>query len=114
MIHKDYKGIHVEADFDCSDQELDQYIRIYDTDEFRKLKSLELKLAPVGLDGFKAVDGDYIDVKATYTRVPFNRINRITGYLVPDVSRWNDGKKAERRDRTLHGGSRLGQRAYLD
>ena len=32
----------------------------------------------------------------------FNRIARITGYLVSDIARWNDSKKAELRDRTKH------------
>ena len=33
----------------------------------------------------------------------FERIRRITGYLVGDVRRWNNGKKAELRDRKFHG-----------
>lgn len=32
----------------------------------------------------------------------FNRIRRITGYLVGDLSRWNDGKKAEEKARVKH------------
>lgn len=35
--------------------------------------------------------------------VKFERIRRITGYLVGDVSRWNDGKYAELKDRVKHG-----------
>ena len=31
--------------------------------------------------------------------IGFERIRRITGYLVGDVSRWNNGKKAELNDR---------------
>lgn len=34
--------------------------------------------------------------------VGFERLRRITGYLVGDVSRWNDGKKAELDDRVKH------------
>lgn len=34
--------------------------------------------------------------------IPFQRLRRITGYLVGDVSRWNDGKKAELEDRVKH------------
>ena len=34
--------------------------------------------------------------------VPFQRLRRITGYLVGDVSRWNNGKKAELKDRVKH------------
>lgn len=34
--------------------------------------------------------------------VGFERIRRITGYLVGDMNRWNDAKKAEERDRVKH------------
>lgn len=37
--------------------------------------------------------------------VPFERLRRITGYLVGTVDRWNDGKKAELNDRVKHGTS---------
>lgn len=35
--------------------------------------------------------------------VRFERIRRITGYLVGTTDRWNDAKKAELRDRVVHG-----------
>lgn len=35
--------------------------------------------------------------------VKFERIRRITGYLVGDVSRWNNGKRSELKDRVKHG-----------
>ena len=34
--------------------------------------------------------------------VGFERIRRITGYLVGTVDRWNDAKKAELNDRVKH------------
>lgn len=34
--------------------------------------------------------------------VKFERIRRITGYLVGTVDRFNDGKKAEEHDRVKH------------
>ena len=34
--------------------------------------------------------------------IPFQRLRRITGYLVGDVSRWNNGKYAELMDREKH------------
>ena len=34
--------------------------------------------------------------------VKFERIRRITGYLVGTVDRWNDAKKAELDDRVKH------------
>ena len=35
--------------------------------------------------------------------VPFERIRRITGYLVGTVDRFNNAKKAEESDRVKHG-----------
>lgn len=34
----------------------------------------------------------------------FERIRRVTGYLAGDVSRFNNGKRAEEKDRVKHGG----------
>ncbi len=48
------------------------------------------------------VDGDYVDLNYTLVPVPFERIRRITGYLVGTMDRWNDAKKAEERDRVKH------------
>ncbi|MBP2661846.1 MAG: anaerobic ribonucleoside-triphosphate reductase, partial [Firmicutes bacterium] len=33
----------------------------------------------------------------------FERIRRITGYLVGTMDKWNDGKRAEEKDRVKHG-----------
>ena len=38
-----------------------------------------------------------------YTAYKFERIRRITGYLVGTMDKWNDAKKAEERDRVKHG-----------
>ena len=35
--------------------------------------------------------------------VGFERIRRITGYLVGTMDKWNDAKKAEEKDRVKHG-----------
>ncbi|MEA5011028.1 MAG: anaerobic ribonucleoside-triphosphate reductase [Angelakisella sp.] len=35
--------------------------------------------------------------------VQFERIRRITGYLVGTMDKWNDAKKCEERDRVKHG-----------
>jgi len=47
------------------------------------------------------VDGDYLEVD--YHIIPFERIRRITGYLVGTVDRWNNAKRAELKDRVKHG-----------
>lgn len=38
----------------------------------------------------------------TGENIPFERIRRITGYLVGSMDKWNDAKKAEERDRAKH------------
>ena len=38
--------------------------------------------------------------------VKFERIRRITGYLVGTLDRFNNAKRAEERDRVKHGGIR--------
>lgn len=48
------------------------------------------------------VDGDYVDLQYHLTPRPFSRIRRITGYLVGDMSHWNDAKAAEEQDRVKH------------
>lgn len=35
--------------------------------------------------------------------VPFERIRRVTGYLVGSLDRWNNAKRAEERERVKHG-----------
>lgn len=48
-------------------------------------------------------DGEYAEIEYAYKRnVPFERIRRITGYLVGTMDRWNDAKKAEEHDRVKH------------
>lgn len=47
------------------------------------------------------VDGE--DVILIYKAPPFERIRRITGYLVGTLDRWNDAKLEEEKDRVKHG-----------
>ena len=42
------------------------------------------------------------NVKTAGTGVGFERIRRITGYLVGTVDRFNNGKRAEEHDRVKH------------
>ena len=76
-----------------SPKELDGYVRHVSAQyPNRKLKYLHIKL-----------DGDYADLSYEFEDVPFERIRRITGYLVGTMDRWNDAKRAEERDRVKHG-----------
>ena len=44
------------------------------------------------------------EVKMVGEGIGFERIRRITGYLVGTVDRFNNGKRAEERDRVKHSG----------
>ena len=48
------------------------------------------------------VDGDFVDLKYDFDDVPFDRIRRITGYLVGTTDRFNDAKRSEEHDRVKH------------
>lgn len=47
-------------------------------------------------------DGDFVDLQFRFADVPFDRIRRITGYLVGNLDRFNNGKRAEEHDRVKH------------
>ena len=57
----------------------------------RALESVEVKL-----------DGDYADISYHTSKVPFERIRRITGYLVGTMDKWNNAKRSEEHDRVKH------------
>lgn len=48
------------------------------------------------------VDGDFVELSYDFGHTPFQRIRRITGYLVGTLDRFNNGKRAEERDRVKH------------
>ena len=48
------------------------------------------------------VDGDYVNLSVSTRQQPFERLRRITGYLVGSMNRWNDAKRAEEHDRVKH------------
>lgn len=57
----------------------------------RRLKSLNIEL-----------DGEFVNLRYAFEEVPFEHIRRITGYLVGDMSHWNNAKSAEEGDRVKH------------
>jgi len=71
--------------------EIQSYIDYLEEKNGRKLARLEI-----------TIDGDYADLDYTLSTVPFERIRRITGYLVGTMDRWNDAKTAEESDRVKH------------
>lgn len=49
------------------------------------------------------LDGDNAELAYTLKSAPFERIRRITGYLVGTLDKWNDAKRAEESQRVKHG-----------
>lgn len=80
---------------DMSEQNKQDYIEYY----IEKMSPKQLKILTIYDDELSE------DVQVHYetVQVPFSRIRRITGYLVGDMSHWNNGKKAEEKDRVKHG-----------
>lgn len=76
-----------------SQQEIDAYVA-YSKEKYpnRSIKSLTIK-----------VDGEFVDLNTEFENVPFDRVRRITGYLVGTLDRFNDSKRAEVEDRVKHG-----------
>lgn len=74
-----------------SDREAQNYVDYLEEKYNRKLQSLDIK-----------ADGDEVDLKFRFDAVPFERIRRITGYLVGTMDHWNDAKRAEEADRVKH------------
>lgn len=48
------------------------------------------------------VDGEFVNLHYHIQPVPFQRIRRITGYLVGTLDRFNDAKKEEVENRVKH------------
>ena len=74
------------------EEEVNAYVKHVE-DEFpdKNLDTLDIK-----------VDGEYVDLNYTFENAPFERIRRITGYLVGTVDRFNNAKQAEVKDRVKH------------
>ena len=76
-----------------SEQEIQGYISYVEDQTDEQLGALSISLED---DGNIALDYDLRPEK-------FERIRRITGYLVGTIDRWNNAKRAEEHDRVKHG-----------
>ena len=57
---------------------------------------------PVSRIHVKLCDDGCVDVSYIAHGEKFERIRRVTGYLVGTLDRWNDAKQAEEHDRVKH------------
>jgi len=72
-------------------KEAQAYVEYLENKYNRKLEKLDIN-----------IDGEYVDLDYTFEHIPFERIRRITGYLVGTMDNWNDAKSAEEADRVKH------------
>ena len=100
MECKVINGIQVNVTGEISDEELTVYLNQQQGKSTHKIIKATVR-----------VDGEFIDIHSVYDMIPFDRIRRITGYLVGSTSRWNDAKRAEEKDRIKHGVGRIAQGA---
>lgn len=47
-------------------------------------------------------EGEDVKIETHKHSAPFVRLRRITGYLTNSLERWNNGKRAEEKDRVKH------------
>ncbi len=83
--------MNVKITGNASPEEAKAYVAYLEDKYGRKLESLDIN-----------IDGEYADLNYEFAHVPFERIRRITGYLVGTMDNWNDAKTAEERDRVKH------------
>lgn len=69
-------------------------IQMMEREEGRRVVELSIR---------RTENPDEYGITPVFERVPFQRIRRITGYLVGDLNRFNNAKRAEVLDRVKHG-----------
>ena len=100
-------------DLDRFAKSLNKYSKVSTKDIESGLKSLDnyenlhvSRLVELGtqllLGSDEAAAKKYYDDHSQYFGAQFERLRRITGYLVGSLERWNDGKKAEEAARVKH------------
>ena len=69
------------------------------------LKQIEKKYPGCHIEELElTIDGEDVDCAVRFSAVKFQRIRRITGYLVGDLGRFNNAKRREVDDRVKHMG----------
>lgn len=93
-MEKEIDGVKAVFPEEMSEEETAQYVQRGKRKYGDKLRGIEIEISE-----------DQQDVLLYYDVPPvkFQRIARITGYLVGTLDRWNNAKRAEEHDRVKHG-----------
>lgn len=86
------RGIIIYTNVDILDEEIDAYID-------RGFEKMGDRLRSINI----VIDGEYADITYSEKAPAFDRVRRITGYLVGTLDRFNDAKRAEESERVKHG-----------
>lgn len=92
---KEIDGVQVTFDFPAKEEQLKKYLE--ETAKHADCKVTEIAKLTLAMRENKDIDVDYELIPRN-----FERIRRITGYLVGTTDRWNNAKRAELRDRVKH------------
>lgn len=75
-----------------TEEEIQHYVDyVREKNPKREIESIDIK-----------VDGEFVELHWQLDTINFERIRRITGYLVGTLDRFNDAKQAEVLDRVKH------------
>ena len=87
------EGIVIHSNEEINEKEGKAYIaHIRKNNPRKEIESIDLEF-----------DGDEVNLGYHLQPEGFEKIRRITGYLVGTVDRFNDAKRAEEKDRVKHG-----------
>ncbi len=87
------EGVEIKTDVDdMTEEEVLQYLRSAEGRTSGKIVKMNIK----------GLENNELDVKYECQKIKFERIRRITGYLVGTLDKWNDAKRAEEKQRVKH------------
>lgn len=92
MLNTIRKGIIIHTNTNIPEEEIDAYID-------RGFERMGDNLRSIDIE----IDGDYVNLTYSQKSPRFDRVRRITGYLVGTLDRFNDAKRAEESERVKHG-----------
>ncbi len=91
-MKRNISGVMISSNEELTDEQASAYIDYVESKHKQRLRSLELNF-----------DGEDVEiVGGSFETIPFERVRRITGYLVGTMDRWNEAKSQEEHDRVKH------------
>lgn len=84
--------VRVTGIADVSEEEIQKYVKYAEDKYGSQLEELLID-----------VQEENVNLSYVLRQPSFERVRRITGYLVGTLDKWNDAKRAEERDRVKHG-----------